>query len=303
MQRGSLQVAWPAAHRQTAALVAVSRPWFWPVSWVPAYVGMALAEGAWWPARGDLGRAVLDLVVLGPLIWTAILAENDLHDVATDRANPRKATAPLVSGAMTPARLAAWRWVFALAALAVGLVLGPLFALGVAGVLALGWAYSAPPLRLKDRAGADVAVNAFVVGVVAPAGGWSLSRSPAEFPWLFGLLGFLFAAAFYIPTTVTDLPADLSAGDTTFAVRLGARLAHRLGVALWTAALVVSLICARAGVVVPQSTWAGQLGLMPLLIFVYWRLTRSPTIFKLACLSFMFGVPTAGFLIGSIGWR
>jgi hypothetical protein len=75
------------------------------------------------------------------------------------------------------------------------LFVGPLFVLGVAGVLLLGWAYSVPPLRLKTRAGWDVAVNAVVVGVVSPVAGWSITRDPWQFPWQFGLIGMLFAAA------------------------------------------------------------------------------------------------------------
>ncbi|WP_203829115.1 UbiA family prenyltransferase [Actinoplanes palleronii] len=137
-------------------LVAVSRPWFWPVSWVPAHLGTVLAGRAWLPADGF--RATVAL-------------------------------------------------------------------LGVAGVLVLGWAYSVPPLRLKTRPGWDVAVNALVVGLVSPAAGWAITRAPWEFPWQFGAIGVLFAAALYVPTTVTDLAADTSAGDTTFAVRFGAPLA------------------------------------------------------------------------------
>lgn len=49
--------------------------------------------------------------------------------------------------------------------------LGGLFAVGTAGVVILGWAYSMPPLRFKARPGADLMVNA-VVGVLGPLGGW-----------------------------------------------------------------------------------------------------------------------------------
>ena len=43
--------------RPAAVLVAVSRPWFWPVSWVPAYLGTVLAGHAWLPDRADAPRA------------------------------------------------------------------------------------------------------------------------------------------------------------------------------------------------------------------------------------------------------
>jgi 4-hydroxybenzoate polyprenyltransferase len=288
-------------HRPTALLAAVSRPWFWPVSWVPAYLGTVLAGHAWLPARDDAARSVVALLVLGPLIWGAVLAQNDLHDLPSDRSNPRKAGAPLVTGAVAAERLRRWYYGIAVAAVGSAVVVGPLFVLGVVGVLVLGWAYSVPPLRLKTRPGWDVAVNAVVVGVVSPVAGWSITRPPWAFPWPFGLIGLLFAAALYLPTTVTDLVADAGAGDTTFAVRFGPRFAHRLGIALWTAALVFSLACAALDVLVPRSTVTGQLVMAPVLVAAYTVLTRRPTITKLAVLSVVFGVPTAGFALAYIG--
>ena len=60
-------------------------------------------------ARPRRRRAPLvALLVLGPLIWGAVLAQNDLHDLPSDRVNPRKATAPLVTGAVSAGRLRIW---------------------------------------------------------------------------------------------------------------------------------------------------------------------------------------------------
>ena len=286
--------------RPSVLLVAVSRPWFWPVSWVPAYLGTVLAGRAWLPDRADVPRSVVALLVLGPLIWGAVLAQNDLQDLRSDRLNPRKATAPLVTGALSAAHLRVAYRVITVAALGSALYVGPLFVLGVAGVLVLGWAYSVPPLRLKTRPGWDVAVNAVVVGVVSPLAGWSITRPPWEFPWPFALIGVLFAAALYVPTTVTDLSADTGAGDTTFAVRYGARLAHRLGIALWAAALLISLICAGLDLLVPRSTLTGQLVMAPVLLAAYAVLTRHPTITRLAVVSVLFGVPTVGFALAYV---
>ncbi|MCM4077770.1 UbiA prenyltransferase family protein [Paractinoplanes hotanensis] len=280
-------------------VVAVSRPWFWPVSWVPAHLGTVLAEGQWLPA--DLPRALVALLVLGPLVWGAVLAQNDLHDLASDRANPRKSTAPLVTGAVNEATLRSWYRRSALACLVAAILVGPLFVLGVAGMLLLGWAYSAPPLRLKTRPGWDVTVNALVVGVVSPAAGWSITRDPWHFPWQLGLIGLLFAAALYVSTTVTDLPADEGAGDRTFAVRFGARTTYRTGLTLWAGALALSLACAAADVVVPRTTLTGQLLTIPVLLTAYAILTRRPTIPRLAVLSLFFAIPTAGFALATTG--
>jgi 4-hydroxybenzoate polyprenyltransferase len=289
------------SERPAALLVAVSRPWFWPVSWVPAYLGTVLAGHAWLPAPADTGRALMALLVLGPLVWAAVLAQNDLEDLSSDRVNPRKASAPLVTGAVSVRRLRAWYRGAALASVGAALVVGPLFVLGVAGVLLLGRAYSVPPLRLKTRPGWDVAVNALVVGLVSPAAGWSITRDPWQFPWQVGLIGVLFAAALYVPTTVTDLAADTRAGDTTFAVRFGAGFAYRLGIGLWGAALAVSLLCAALDLVVPRSTLVPQLVMAPVLLVAYAALTRRPTITKLAAVSVLFAIPTAGFATAYIG--
>ncbi|GAA3453198.1 UbiA prenyltransferase family protein [Dactylosporangium matsuzakiense] len=287
--------------RQAFLLVAVSRPWFWPVSWVPAYLGTVLASHRWEPSQSDLARSLLALLVLGPLVWGAVLAQNDLHDLPSDRANPRKANAPLVTGRLSARSLRMWYLLCALAALCAAWFVGPLFVLGVAGVLALGWAYSVPPLRLKTRPGWDVAVNAVVVGVVSPAAGWAVTRPPWDFPWPFALIGLLFAAALYIPTTVTDLPADAHAGYTTFAVRYGRAHAFWTGTVLWTAALLISLVCAALDVLVPRSTLVAQLWMAPVLVAAYAALTWRPSIVRLALLSVLFGVPTVGFALAYVG--
>jgi lycopene elongase/hydratase (dihydrobisanhydrobacterioruberin-forming) len=287
------------SERPAALLVAVMRPWFWPVSWVPAYFGTVLADHAWLPTPAF--RAAVALLVLGPLIWGAVLAQNDLHDLPSDRDNPRKATAPLVTGAVSAARLRIWYRAIALAAVGAALFVGPLFVLGVAGVLLLGWAYSVPPLRLKTRPGWDIAVNALVVGLVSPVAGWSITRDPWQFPWQFGLIGVLFAAALYVPTTVTDLTADAGAGDTTFAVRFGPAFAYRLGLILWAGALAFSMICAALDLIVPRSTLIPQLVMAPVLLAAYAALTRRPTITKLAAVSILFGIPTVGFVLAYLG--
>jgi 4-hydroxybenzoate polyprenyltransferase len=289
------------SQRPAVLLVAVSRPWFWPVSWIPAYVGTVLAGHAWLPAREDAARAAVALLILGPLIWGAVLAQNDLHDLPSDRDNPRKAAAPLVAGTVSAARLRTWYRLAALASVGAALFVGPLFVLGVAGVLLLGWAYSVPPLRLKTRPGWDVAVNAFVVGVLSPVAGWSITRAPWEFPWQLALIGALFAAALYVPTTVTDLTSDAGVGDTTFAVRFGAAVAYRAGLILWAVALTLSLCCAAVDVLVPRSTLIPQLATAPVLVAAYAALTRHPTIIKMAAVSVLFGIPTVGFVIAYVG--
>lgn len=248
------------------------------------------------PVPGAVPRLIAAFVVLGPLIWGAVLTVNDLHDLPSDRHNPRKATAPLVTGVLTAGDLARWHRRCAVAALVLGAIVGPVFAVGVAVVLVLGWLYSVPPVRLKGRPGADVAVNAVVVGVFTPLAGWSLHRPVTDYPAMLALLGLLLAAALYVPTTVLDHDADVLAGDATAAVRWRPAVCYRLGLTLWTSATAVWLACCHLDVFVPRGSWTLQTVAAPLLVLVYAVAARRPSIPRLAVVAVAFGVPAADFL-------
>lgn len=134
------------AGRLRAAL-ALGRPIFWPVSLLPFWCGTVLATRRLLPPID--GTTLVAAIVAGPLVWTAVLAVNDVHDLAGDRGNPRRRSAPLVTGALSLSAVRVIGGGCALAALALAGVVGTPFAFGTAVVLALGWAYSSPPLRLK----------------------------------------------------------------------------------------------------------------------------------------------------------
>lgn len=95
----------------------------------------------------------------------------------------------------------------------------------VAGLL-LGWAYSAPPLRLSARGLGEVSTAfAFVLmpgfGYAAAAGDLDAGFVPLALPLL--LLGFSFIFAVELP----DLEADTAAGRRNFTVRHGRTAAAR----------------------------------------------------------------------------
>ncbi|WBB68258.1 UbiA family prenyltransferase [Micromonospora sp. WMMD812] len=287
------QVAW--------AVVRLARPWFWPLGWAGAYLGLVLATRSWVPPADTLPAAITALVVLGPLVWGAVLTVNDLHDLPSDRHNPRKATAPLVTGVLTGADLRRWHRRCVVAAMAAAATIGPAFVAGTAAVLALGWLYSAPPVRLKGRPGVDVTVNALVVGVLAPMAGWSLHRPVGEYPAVMILLGLLLAAALYVPTTVLDVDADLVAGDATAAVRWKPRACYRLGLALWSSASALWLASCHLDLIVRRDSWTLQTVAVPILVAVYAAATRKPSIPRMAAVSLAFAVPAADFLAAVAG--
>ncbi|MET7399200.1 UbiA prenyltransferase family protein [Dactylosporangium sp. NPDC005572] len=274
------------------------RPWFWPLGWGGAYLGAVLATGTLFPPITP--GAVALAFVLGPLVWGAVLAVNDRYDLETDRRNPRKATAPLVTGALDAAALTRWARRLTVAALvAAGLGGWPLFA-GTALVLLLGWLYSAPPFRLKGRAGWDVTVNALAVGVLGPLSGWSLYRPFTDYPLVMVVLGLLLGAALYLPTTVIDVEADRAAGDVTSAVRWTPPACHRFGVALWTAAVLLWLVCCHLGVLTVRDAWPLQDAAAPVLLVLYTVLASRPSIARMAVVSAAFAVPAADFLLAYV---
>lgn len=315
----------------------LSRPEVWLVSVVPMYVGFVLASrslvpgfhlwAGFWSAASFGGLTTRDFlmtfqdwalvawpfllacVVMGPLVWAATLLINDVHDLAGDRRNPRKARSPLVQGLVSQgwAHTAA----YACGALALGLALlvGPTFALLTAGALALAWAYSAPPLRLKTRPGADVLLNAVGVGALCALAGWSLARPLAEAPWAFLPQGILVAAAVYVPTTLVDHDADVASGYSTFATRLGRSAAYQVGFACWTLANVGALLLSYAGFILPRAMLPLLLVFAPLLVYQYHafigRARDGPEMVKgviLCCLTFA-AVNTAFVLMYTGMWR
>lgn len=289
-----LQLAAPSTTAVT--VLRATRPWFWPLSWSGAYLGAVLATHSWLPFTPAPTTSLAAALVLGPLVWGAVLTVNDLHDLPSDRRNPRKATAPLVTGALTAPDLIRWNRRCTLSALVLAAPVGPVFALGTAVVLLLGWMYSAPPLRLKARPGADVAINAAVVGVFGPAAGWCLFRPVTEYPPIMVLLGLLLGAALYLPTTVIDVAADLEAGDATSAVRWHPRACYRTGVALWTAAIALWLVCCHLNRLTPNQETPIQLVAAPILLATYAALAKTPSIARMAAVAAVFALPALDFL-------
>ncbi|SDU87099.1 UbiA family prenyltransferase [Jiangella alkaliphila] len=289
--------------RQLAGdVLAIGRPWFWFVSLVPYYLGIVLATRQLVPPMADWPVLALGAVVIGPLMWISVLAVNDAHDLRGDRLNPRKAGSPLVGGRLTPVGAQVLALLAGVLAVAAALFVSPLFALGTAIVLLVGWAYSAPPLRLKARPGFDVAVNALAIGAAGQLAGWSLLRPLAEFPWPMAVLGTLVGAALYVPTTLADLEADRISGYTTVAVRLGPRRAYLLGLALWLAAGTLSLVMSAADVVIPRSMLPMEIVLVPSLVVAYRHLVRAERSFRgIVAVAVLFLVPSLTFVLTYTG--
>jgi chlorophyll synthase len=223
-----------------------------------AYVTMHLA----WPL-------VLAAVAMGPLIWAATLLINDVYDLAGDRQNPRKSRSPLVQGLVSAGFARRAAYALAVLTLLAAWPVGPAFFALVAGNLALAWAYSVPPVRLKTRPGADVLVNAVGVGLLSAVAGWSIARPVADFPFVFMAQGLLVATAVYVPTTLVDHEADRAAGYLTLATQLGAKAAYRIGWYAWILANVGAVALSATNTIIPQRMLPILILFVPVLLYQY----------------------------------
>lgn len=221
---------------------------FKPVTWFPpmwAFGCGVVASGV--PLQAHWVIVVIGLVLAGPLVCATSQAVNDWFDREVDAINePHR---PIPSGRM-PGR---WGLYLAIAwtvlSLAVATLLGPWgFAAAAAG-LALAWAYSAPPIRLKlngwlgnAACGLSYEGLAWITGAAVMAGGtMPHGRSIA--------LALLYSAGAHGIMTLNDFKAvegDRRMGVGSLPVRLGVQQAAR--VACWTMAVpqvvVIALLVA-----------------------------------------------------------
>ena len=239
---------WAQAQARALDAARFFRPEFWAVSVFPAWVGWCLATGELLPGGGALAalvrdgldasalvawslqrfRAILALLVLGPLLGGSLMVTNDYYDRAIDVFNPKKARSPLVRGTATPERARAWMLGLSIGAIALAFIVDAWFGVAVAFGVALSFAYSAPPVRLKARPLGDVAVNAFGYGALTLLAGWWLGGG-LGIPWGPLLIVVLAITAGYVPTVMMDRDSDARAGLRTTAVTLGLRGSWLIG--------------------------------------------------------------------------
>jgi homogentisate phytyltransferase/homogentisate geranylgeranyltransferase len=202
-------------------------------------------------AVAELPNAGLDhlfwVLVAGAGVNLAIVGVNQITDVEIDRVN--KPYLPLAAGELS--RDAAWRIVVVAAVVPIVLAVtqGWLETTAVMAALAVGAAYSLPPVRLKRfpvvaslcisgvRA---IAVNLGIYGHFSLAFGGSLEIPGAVWALTVFVLPFSFAIA--VLKDVPDMEGDRRFRIATFTVRLGPRRAFRLGLG--------ALVLAYAGMIV-----------------------------------------------------
>ena len=210
-------------------LLVVSRPRFWLYLAGPVLVGVAFgADGT----ASFLSAAALAL--FGYFLVPAnvyLYGINDIFDRDVDAENPKKEDREVRYDGRTAVPAAVV--VSGLAAVPLFGVLSLEAAVWVLAFLALGAAYSAPPLRLKTVPPLDSAVNGLYVlpGVAAFA-----AVAGHQAPAVAVLGGWTWAMGMHTFSAIPDVEPDRAAGIETTATWLGVRNTFRYCAGCWLVA-------------------------------------------------------------------
>jgi homogentisate phytyltransferase/homogentisate geranylgeranyltransferase len=179
------------------------------------------------------------------LLWTLlaglcvnvfIVGVNQVEDVEIDRLN--KPWLPIAAGDLS---LEAARRIVAVAAiapLAMAVTQGVAELVAVSVALAIGWAYSSPPLRLKRFPALAAGSITFVRSLVVNLGVWlHVAGTPVSAGvWALTAVTVPFSFAIAVLKDVPDIAGDRHFGIATFSVRLGPRPVLAVGVGALTLA-------------------------------------------------------------------
>ena len=215
---------------------------FKPITWFPpmwAFACGVVASGV--DMEGKWLLALVGVALAGPLVCATSQAVNDWFDRHVDAINePQR---PIPSGRM-PGRWGLYiAIIWTLVSLAVASLLGPWgFGAAVVGLL-MAWAYSAPPLRLKENGwwgnaacGVSYEGIAWTTGAAVMAGG---QMPDARSLWL----ALLYSIGTHGIMTLNDFKAvagDRAMGVRSLPVQLGEQRAAN--VACWFMALPQLLV-------------------------------------------------------------
>lgn len=240
--------------RTTSTLVAFSRP-HTIVGTVVAVVVLYVTAARWVGVAVGADPVVLVLALVAAMATNLyIVGVNQVTDVAIDRIN--KPWLPLAAGTMTMPAGRALVGASAVVALAVGAVAGRWMLVAAAIGIAVGSAYSLPPLRFKRShvlaAVAITSVRALVVNLVVflhfqqVLGGTAAGGVPGHVWALTGaVLGLTIAIAWF--KDLPDTEGDAAHQVSTLVLVLGPRRVLGIGLAVLGASLVAVVAAAVVG--------------------------------------------------------
>ncbi|MHB2167750.1 chlorophyll synthase ChlG [Alsobacter sp. R-9] len=212
-----------------------------PITWFPpmwAFACGVVSSGV--SISANWGVALVGVLLAGPLVCATSQAVNDWYDREVDAINePQR---PIPSGRI-PGRWGLWiACAWTALSLAVAAMLGSWVLIAAALGLALAWAYSAPPLRLKRNGwwgNAACAVSyeglAWVTGAAVMLGG---ALPPAPALWLAALYS-IGAHGIMTLNDFKSIRGDTEMGIDSLPVMLGADGAARVACAVMALPQVV----------------------------------------------------------------
>jgi homogentisate phytyltransferase / homogentisate geranylgeranyltransferase len=189
-------------------------------------IGTSLSIVGLYVIAASLGRAssAVDLLwtlLAGLCVNVFITGINQIEDVEIDRLN--KPWLPIAAGDLS---LDAARRIVAVAAVApllMAVTQGVAETVAVGVALAIGWAYSCPPLRLKRYPALAAGSITFVRSLVVNLGVWlHVAGTPISAGvWALIAVTVPFSFAIAVLKDVPDIEGDRRYGIATFSVRLG----------------------------------------------------------------------------------
>jgi chlorophyll synthase len=255
---------WP----EPRAVVQLLKPltWFAPM-WALAcgVVSAGVSFGERWP------WIVGAIVLAGPLVCGTSQAANDYFDRHVDAIN--EPDRPIPSGRV-PGRWGLWIAIgWSVLSLVVGLALGPWVLVATVVGLALAWAYSAPPLRLKlDGWWGNAAVGLCYEGLPWFTGAAATARElPDGRVVALALLYSIGAFGIMVLNDFKSVEGDRKLGIRSLPARYGVRNAAVLACVVMVAPqLVVMGMLYQQGALLELGIVAVlvllQLGMMPVLL-------------------------------------
>ena len=216
-------------------LIQVSRPILWPVLPLVYYLGLHAA-------RAPLSTAAIVQMLLLTFPMNLLgCGLNDIYDYDSDRRSERRTR-----------RFGALSWRSGSGARvagvpgdgAAGARAGAAFTrngcniAATCGFIVAAWAYSVPPVRLKERPPLDSLANGLGFFLLPFAMGYSLGADPLAMPLKYYLLA-LSVCGIHALATAADYDADQAAGHRTLAVAFGRRAAAAFAFATFAVALLL----------------------------------------------------------------
>ena len=197
------------------------------------------------PGDNRFGWSHLLILTALSLMASGAYYLNQVFDHESDRINRKLGF--LQKNLLTKRELIVAGIAVSTAALISSLFHSPLVVVIFMQLILLSYAYSAPPLRLKDRPLAGLLANAYSFGILVPftlVSEWSLSEL-----WRFGhqdvLYFFLAVAAIHLLTTLPDRTGDKAVGKRTTAVILSPVTVKLLALLLTALAGLAALAAGR----------------------------------------------------------